>query len=197
MQVAHFVQEDRAAVGQFELAAAQRRGAGERALLVSEQFASRSAPSESRRSSPSRTDRPRTGWRCGCAPPAVPCRCPIRRSAARARPTARRHRRLLHRAHPGRAGADHLGATRPPARAAARSPAAGWNAPARSSPPAARGRGSSGFSRKSKAPARVASTASAMVPWPEIMMAGAVVAVLLHRRSRSMPLPSGSFMSSR
>ena len=31
----------------------------------------------------------------------------------------------------------------------------------------------SGFSRKSKAPARVASTASAIVPWPEIMITGA------------------------
>src|ERR1017187_8226565 len=54
----------------------------------------------------------------------------------------------------------------------------------------------SGFSRKSKAPARVASTASAMVPCPEIMMAGAAPfwrTVL----SRSMPLPSGSFISKR
>ena len=55
----------------------------------------------------------------------------------------------------------------------------------------------SGFSRKSKAPARVASTASAMVPWPEIMMAGAVVPFCLTAFSRSMPLPSGSFISSR
>ena len=35
----------------------------------------------------------------------------------------------------------------------------------------------SGFSRKSKAPARVASTASAMVPWPEIISAGAATSL--------------------
>ena len=55
----------------------------------------------------------------------------------------------------------------------------------------------SGFSRKSKAPARVASTASAMVPWPEIMMAGAGLPFCRTERSRSMPLPSGSRTSNR
>ena len=39
MQVANLVQEDRAAVGQLELAAPERRRAGERALLVTEQLA--------------------------------------------------------------------------------------------------------------------------------------------------------------
>ncbi len=38
----------------------------------------------------------------------------------------------------------------------------------------------SGFSRKSKAPARVASSASAMVPCPEIMIVGRGRAVVLH-----------------
>ena len=55
----------------------------------------------------------------------------------------------------------------------------------------------SGFSRKSKAPARVASTASAMVPWPEIMMAGDAAPFCRTALSRSMPLPSGSLISSR
>ena len=55
----------------------------------------------------------------------------------------------------------------------------------------------SGFSRKSKAPARVASTASAMVPWPEIITAGEPPLFCLSARSRSMPLPSGSFISNR
>jgi len=55
----------------------------------------------------------------------------------------------------------------------------------------------SGFSRKSKAPARVASTASAMVPWPEIMMAGEAPPFCRTTRSRSIPLPSGSFISNR
>ncbi len=55
----------------------------------------------------------------------------------------------------------------------------------------------SGFSRKSKAPARVASTASAIVPCPEIMMAGAGPPFCRTTFSRSMPLPSGSFMSNR
>ena len=55
----------------------------------------------------------------------------------------------------------------------------------------------SGFSRKSNAPARVASTASAMVPCPEIITAGAEAPFCRAARSRSMPLPSGSFMSSR
>ena len=55
----------------------------------------------------------------------------------------------------------------------------------------------SGFSRKSKAPARVASTASAIVPCPEIMIAGARVSFCWRERSRSMPLPSGRRMSNR
>jgi hypothetical protein len=55
----------------------------------------------------------------------------------------------------------------------------------------------SGFSRKSKAPARVASTASAMVPWPEIMMAGPPASHCRSQRRTSMPLPSGSSTSRR
>ena len=39
MQVAHFVQEDGAAVCQFELAFARGDGAGERAFFVTEEFA--------------------------------------------------------------------------------------------------------------------------------------------------------------
>ena len=39
VQVADFVEKDRAAVGQLEPAAPQRRRAGERALLVAEQLA--------------------------------------------------------------------------------------------------------------------------------------------------------------
>ena len=55
----------------------------------------------------------------------------------------------------------------------------------------------SGFSRKSNAPARVASTASAIVPCPEIMMAGARLALCCTERRRSIPLPSGRRMSNR
>jgi hypothetical protein len=39
VQVAHFVQENGAAIGQLKFAAARSGGAGERALLVAEQFA--------------------------------------------------------------------------------------------------------------------------------------------------------------
>ena len=45
----------------------------------------------------------------------------------------------------------------------------------------------SGFSRKSNAPARVASTASAMVPCPEIMITGASLSLAFSQRSRSTP----------
>ncbi len=55
----------------------------------------------------------------------------------------------------------------------------------------------SGFSRKSNAPARVASTASAIVPCPEIMMAGARLLLCCTERRRSIPLPSGRRMSNR
>ena len=51
--------------------------------------------------------------------------------------------------------------------------------------------------KKSKAPARVASTASAMVPWPEIMTAGARESLCRSQRRTSMPLASGSIISSR
>ena len=50
VQVADFVEKDGAAVGQLELAAAQRRRAGERALLVAEQLALDQLGRESRRS---------------------------------------------------------------------------------------------------------------------------------------------------
>ena len=43
VQIADFIEEDRAAVGQFELASARGDGAGERALLVAEQLAFESA----------------------------------------------------------------------------------------------------------------------------------------------------------
>ena len=52
-----------------------------------------------------------------------------------------------------------------------------------------------GFSRKSKAPARVAATASAIVAWPEIMITGARPSETSGSRSR--PLASGSRTSSR
>ena len=39
VQVAHLVEEDAAAIGQLELAAPQRGGAGERAFLVAEELA--------------------------------------------------------------------------------------------------------------------------------------------------------------
>ena len=55
----------------------------------------------------------------------------------------------------------------------------------------------SGFSRKSKAPARVASTASAIVPWPEIMITGALEPSWRRLRSKSIPLPSGRRTSSK
>ena len=50
----------------------------------------------------------------------------------------------------------------------------------------------SGFSRKSYAPSRVASTAVSIVPWPDIMMTGeAPVPVSDHSLSREMPSVSG------
>ena len=55
----------------------------------------------------------------------------------------------------------------------------------------------SGFSRKSNAPILVASTASATVPWPEIITAADRSSHWRTSRSRSMPLPSGSRRSSR
>jgi hypothetical protein len=56
----------------------------------------------------------------------------------------------------------------------------------------------SGFSMKSHAPSRVASTAVSMLPWPEIMMTGhGRPPRSLHSRSRLMPSRSGIQMSSR
>ena len=55
--VANLVEEQRAAVGQLELAAAIGDGAGERALARGRTARSRSAPRGSRRSSPRRTVR--------------------------------------------------------------------------------------------------------------------------------------------
>ena len=56
-----------------------------------------------------------------------------------------------------------------------------------------------GFSRKSYAPSRVASTAVSTVPCPDIMMTGASSPVLLsdHSLSREIPSESGIQMSSR
>ncbi len=48
-----------------------------------------------------------------------------------------------------------------------------------------------GFSRKSKAPSRVASTAVAMVPWPEIMITGHCVSRARRRRRVSRPSMPG------
>ena len=50
MQIADFVEEDGAAVGELELAAAQRRRTGERALLVAEQLALDQLGRDARRS---------------------------------------------------------------------------------------------------------------------------------------------------
>jgi hypothetical protein len=55
----------------------------------------------------------------------------------------------------------------------------------------------SGFSTKSKAPRRVASTAVSTVPWPDIMTTGQPsCAVSDHSRSSVMPSTSGIQMSS-
>ena len=54
-----------------------------------------------------------------------------------------------------------------------------------------------GFSRKSVAPTRMASTASVTLPWPEITTTGVPGAWRCSSRSTSMPVPSGSFRSSR
>jgi hypothetical protein len=77
--VADLVEEQRAAVGLFEAAAAQRVGAGERALLVAEQL--RFEQLLRNRRGVQRDERP--CWRAGCADaaraPPAPCRCPTRR----------------------------------------------------------------------------------------------------------------------
>ena len=77
--VADLVEKQRAAIGLLEAAAAQRIGAGERALLVAEQLGLEQVRGERR--GVERDERP--CWSAGCggaarAPPA-PCRCPIRR----------------------------------------------------------------------------------------------------------------------
>ena len=55
----------------------------------------------------------------------------------------------------------------------------------------------SGFSTKSNAPRRVASTAVSTVPWPDIMTTGQPLAALVdHSRSSVMPSTSGIQMSS-
>ena len=54
-----------------------------------------------------------------------------------------------------------------------------------------------GFSRKSKAPTRVASTAVSMVPWPDIITTGMVNKPAAdHSLSRLMPSVSGIQISS-
>ena len=54
-----------------------------------------------------------------------------------------------------------------------------------------------GFSRKSKAPMRVASTAESMVPWPDIITTGMVSSPEpAHSFSSVMPSVSGIQMSS-
>ena len=54
-----------------------------------------------------------------------------------------------------------------------------------------------GFSRKSNAPMRVASTAESMVPWPDIITTGMVSSPLpAHSLSSVMPSVSGIQMSS-
>ena len=56
----------------------------------------------------------------------------------------------------------------------------------------------SGFSRKSYAPSRVASTAVSIVPWPDIMMTGgSPVLTSDHSLSREIPSESGNQMSRR
>ena len=104
---------------------------------------------------------------------------------ARVRP--RHLRRLLDDLPERGARPDHARARRRPARAAARSPAAALAcSSAFFSTSSSRSR-PSGFSRKSKAPARVAATASAIVAWPEIMMTGRVRALLGDERQQVDP----------
>ena len=55
-----------------------------------------------------------------------------------------------------------------------------------------------GFSRKSYAPSRVASTAVSTVPWPDIMITGAFPVLLSdHSLSREIPSESGIQISRR
>ncbi len=54
-----------------------------------------------------------------------------------------------------------------------------------------------GFSRKSKAPSLVASTAAWMVPWPEIMMTSGTNGRVRSSARTSRPLRPGILMSSR
>ena len=148
-------------------------GAGERALLVAEQFASPAARWEWRRSSPSRTGPTANGlelWMCAASSSLPVPDSPI--SSTRASdcappwwPAPRRAAR--------RAWSRSSSAT-PPTSSRSRSFSCRRVACSMAFFTASSTRSRlSGFSRKSKAPARVASTASAMVPWPEIMMAGA------------------------
>ena len=116
---------------------------------------------------------------CGCGPPAVPCRCRIRRSAARAHPIARPSTACSTAR--VQAGVEPIIFGAPPTSSRRRSFSCRRLACSMAFFTASRTRSRlSGFSRKSNAPARVASTASAMVPWPEIMMAGDGSAVLAH-----------------
>jgi hypothetical protein len=55
----------------------------------------------------------------------------------------------------------------------------------------------SGLSRKSMAPERIASTAVAVVPWPEIITTGSASSSACSLRSTSMPSMPGILMSSR
>ncbi len=55
--------------------------------------------------------------------------------------------------------------------------------------------GLNGFSRKSKAPTRIASTAIGTSPWPVIMMTGRPLSWLISRFSNAMPSMPGILMS--
>ncbi len=55
--------------------------------------------------------------------------------------------------------------------------------------------GSNGFSRKSNAPTRIASTAMGTSPWPVIMITGSAESWLISRLSSAIPSMPGMRMS--
>ena len=83
--VADLVQEQRPAVGLFELAGLVLDAPGESCPCGGRTTRSRSVPPESPRSSPRRTARRRASWPRESRARSVPCRCRSRRRSARAR----------------------------------------------------------------------------------------------------------------
>ena len=196
VQVADLVEKDRAAVGQLELAAPQRRRAGERALLVAEQLAldqlGRNGGAVDLDERPGRE----RALAVDVRRQQLLARPRLARRAARRRPIARPAWPARRRAGTPRS-ARSSSARRRPARGSAGSRAAGRTARARSSRRAARGRAraASRESRTRRCASRPPRRGSS--PCPEIITTGVASSLCLSERSTSMPLPSGRRTSSR